>query len=411
MAALCQAVNESITHGGRQPDICPVGIEIETEGQILLGTAPPTAASAYRAPEIPPGGGSLPSSIIYSAGLILYEIFTGKGPSGGDRIPLRSLRPDIAPDLSEAIMACLESDQEWRPKDLSYVLQVVSRLGAENKKPAAVVRPSPKPSVKPIAKPAAPASEDLRMRFDAVRKRGGGSGHTPVMAIVIGVIILAGAGVGLWLWMTSTPLTPVPATPVNTTPAPPLAKPSPVASSKPANPTPAPMATPTAAINATPTPFSQATPVPIATPALPVVTPTPFVRLTPPPLPVRTTPTPLPALTPVPVQVATPTPAPVVPDLPAVLTAIAPPQTVRGGPASLYDVHGKNLRADLRLVVLNKNREVASGFEVQKQRFASDSLIKALIRIDVAVQPGTYSVLLADGKGFSTNFLTLQVNK
>ena len=79
---------------------------------------------------VPVVEGAAPSaqSDIYAAGVIFYEMLSGRSPTPDRPTPLSDLRPDIQRDLTDAVMGCLEKGPDWRPKDLSYLLQVVRTL-------------------------------------------------------------------------------------------------------------------------------------------------------------------------------------------------------------------------------------------------------------------------------------------
>ena len=90
-----------------------------------------SGASRYRAPELQEGAAHSAQSDIYSAGVIFYEMLSGRSPSPDRPSPLADLRPDVPRDLTDAVMGCLEKGPDWRPKDLSYLLQVVRTLRSQ----------------------------------------------------------------------------------------------------------------------------------------------------------------------------------------------------------------------------------------------------------------------------------------
>jgi serine/threonine-protein kinase len=91
----------------------------------LSGT---TGTPDYMAPEQVEGRRGDPRSDLYSLGVILYEMLTGRVPFGGNGVaamrakvvsdpdPPRQFRPDIPAGLEEAILLALERDPTKRPE-------------------------------------------------------------------------------------------------------------------------------------------------------------------------------------------------------------------------------------------------------------------------------------------------------
>jgi serine/threonine protein kinase len=420
LEGICDALHQA--HSGNQlrGDIAPTSIEFGQSGgyEILSGAAAP---AGYRAPEARSGAGG-PMAAIFSAGVIFYEILAGKHPfpggaTSGPAEPLRSVRRDLPSELTDAVMACLEVDPEWRPKDLSYVLQVVRRLRGSTPAPAPASRPAPRMALE--SKPKA--------RTETVRRRPSSRGRPPLMAIAVGATLLIIGGVVLWLRsVPSGPSKP------SAKPAPTVAgTPAATTSTSPAVPTPAPSspvlqpsAGPSVKPTPTPTPGPVAVASPIASPAHVAATPTPSLATpTPTPRPSATlapviaaTPTPVvatppPTPVPTPVPVATPPPAaPAPPTEPALLKSIAPPMMAPNS-TSLYDLHGSGLRAELRAVFL-KGRDVAPGINVVRQKFVNSTKIQVLVRVEEgAGSGGGYSVVLVDAEGRATNGAPFQIGK
>src|SRR5215468_8426611 len=134
---LCSALNDAHARGTVHRGLEPARIEVESDGRCDLSDAVTAAPSPrYRAPELAEGSPPSPQSDIYSAGVIFYEMLGGRPPAGDRPSPLADLRPDVSRDLTDAVMGCLEKGPDWRPKDLSYLLQVVGTMRAAGGKSA-----------------------------------------------------------------------------------------------------------------------------------------------------------------------------------------------------------------------------------------------------------------------------------
>ena len=134
---LSRALNEAHARGVIHRALEPANVEVDTDGRCQLSSAVTgSSAPPYHAPELSEGGSPSPQSDIYSAGVICYEMLSGRSPSGERPTPLADLRPDVSRDLTDAVMGCLEKGPDWRPKDLSYLLQVVGTMRASGAKGA-----------------------------------------------------------------------------------------------------------------------------------------------------------------------------------------------------------------------------------------------------------------------------------
>ena len=400
---LCSALNGAHQRREVHRALHPGNIEVASDGTCDLSEAVSGSLSPrYRAPEVVEGGPPSAESDIYSAGVIFYEMLSGRSPSGERPTPLSDLRQDVSRDLTDAIMGCLERGPDWRPKDLSYLLQVVASMRSTG------ARSGGRAAARAAPEPARMGSS----RAGGGRKAARGSAsrsNVPLYALV--VLVVAGAGAGLWWYFNQGHdggIAQVPsARPTITQPTPlPEATPTPRA---PVVATPR----PTPRVGATPTPTPLPTP-----PPTPAPTPVPTPRATPTPEPVRTvvaTPTPT---TPTPV-VATPTPAPTpapvavtTPPRPAehaVLTAVSP-LAVKRGITTMLDVRGTGLRADHQARIL-RVKEAVNGVSIVRQKWMDPTLIKVLVNIEAGANPGAYAVALFDAQGTQTNGLSFTVSK
>jgi serine/threonine protein kinase len=404
-SALSYAHEQGVLHRALKPANIQVGSD--GEGRLMsfgLGsssTALGDAAPTYGAPEVLEGMPDTSQSDIYSAGVVFYEILSGQGTAADEGPvvkPLRELRPDVSKDVADAIMACRERSPDWRPKDLSYLLEVVRRARGEAG-PTTKASSAPRPA----AATPQPSRRNERSRpgptFGA---RKPARSPVPILAAIVLVVV---GGAAAWFLSqspapggTSVP-TPLPAVTTPTT--------TPFAPQPPINPGPtvAPATTlAKAGVASTPTPALE----PVRT------TPPPTTAST--PEPVRTTPPPTTTLAPQPTPTPTPPPkidpvavAPVdAPLAPAALTAVSPP-TVRRGARTLIDVRGTGLRAGMQASLV-KGRGPAEGLVVVNQRFVNATLIQVFLEVESGASPGTYSLALADGQG-STNAARFEVAK
>ena len=104
-------------------------VSTTTNTGTLIGTV------AYLSPELVTGGGADARSDIYSAGIVLFELLTGKQPYTGD-VPIRvalqhanstvpapsTLVPGLASDIDELVQWCTSVDPEDRPIDGNALL-------------------------------------------------------------------------------------------------------------------------------------------------------------------------------------------------------------------------------------------------------------------------------------------------
>lgn len=103
----------------------------------------------YAAPEVLVGQAASVAADMYSLGAILYEILAGVPAFGdltgqalraavlaGDVVPLRAVRPDIAPALARLVEELLELDPMARPRSTRELSQRLAVFGASEHPPA-----------------------------------------------------------------------------------------------------------------------------------------------------------------------------------------------------------------------------------------------------------------------------------
>jgi serine/threonine protein kinase len=394
---LCSALNEGHQRGALHRGLAPATIEVASDGSCDLSDAisATSSSSRYRAPELGEGAAHSAQSDIYSAGVIFYEMLSGRSPSPDRPTALADLRPDVPRDLTDAIMGCLEKGPDWRPKDLSYLLQVVGTLRGQG-------------AGKGVRTPARQTEAPRAARATSAARRPAKTGSSASLPMIAVVLVLAGGAAGAWFWLKGGATSPagpktaavrpsVPTTVATTLPTEaPAATRTPGPSTKPAAP-PAgasPSSQPVATPPPTPTPppvtqVARATPPSVATPA-----PTP-------------PPTPTPAPTP---EAAAPAPDVVAAaNEPTVLTAVSPLQLKRGA-TTILDVRGSGLRSDQRATVL-KIKEAPNGISVVRQKFVNGGLVQVIVKLEPTAAPGAYGLALADTAGTFSNTLSFTVAK
>lgn len=424
VAGLCSALDDahrrSVVRGGLEP----AGIDVGTDGSCRLDSDPPRAGSPYAAPELAEGGPPTSKGEIYSAGMIGYEVLSGRPLFDSDPPrPLQDLRPDLPRDLTDAVTACLERDPEWRPADLAYLLAVVQSL--QNEAKAAATPPST-PTRRVNPPPRAILEVAPRKRWDDR------SALTRALPVVLVAVAIVGTG-GAWLWFEVSRPSRKPAGGIRSAapsiPPTTLAQNAAASVGSPSAPTPSVLPTRAAA----PPSSLAATPsvAPLASPRTPASSgassPNPRPSATPPPLTTTAAaPPPAPASPPEAPRPLNPqpTPEPSLPEReepaagaaaqalvgPATIRAIAPFR-LRAGSLHVLDVHGAGLRADHRArIVPQKRREPEAGFAVTRYQLRNPSLLLVFLQVDAAVRPGRYAFSLVDASGVESNAFTIEIS-
>jgi tRNA A-37 threonylcarbamoyl transferase component Bud32 len=337
LTAIANAVDYAHRRGMVHRDLKPANIMFTSEGQPVLTdfgiakivgakrftvTGAVSGTPAYMSPEQGQGERGDERSDIYSLGVILYEMVTGRVPFDADTpfaiimkhikdpLPLpRQVYSQVPEPVERVILKTLSKNPDDRYQtagEMARALQQALTPPATPTIPAeTAVRPVVRPQEARAAVPVAPVP--------AAEKR-----RLPLVPILVGggLVLVALAAIGGFLAFGPLRATPTPPVPTK------IALP-------PAINTVEPTAMPVPTDTPIPTPTDTSTPAPTPTPVIIVVTPTPLPTDTPTPVP---TPTPV-------VIVVTPTPLPVTPT-PAVAAAEDTPTPV---PPSTSGLRGKIL--------------------------------------------------------------------
>jgi Protein kinase domain len=416
--ALAQAVEDGHHASHQYAGWSPSQITIKSDGGIDLTAIDLQENSAedlaYVAPESAGGREHTPRSDVYSAGVLLYEILAGAHPFGGASVqqprgaakPLSEVRRDLPQDLTDAITACLERDPNWRPADLSFVVQVAretaGKMGGKVAPPAAA--PAPARRTASVSTPSRKDSGPSPTFGRPVESRS----RLPI--VIAGLLIVVSAGAAVWMFRRPaapaepvTAATPVPATAAPSTPSPEV--------TVTAAPTKAGAGARTVAAAA-----AGATAAPLAPTRAPVATlPVSAETLAPTTPPVVHTPAPVNT-----VLSAANTPAATAP--PAVKTAEAAepagpivlrslsPLKIRRGFNALLDVHGDNLRADSPITMTKaKGKGEPGDIMVIRRKLADPALLQVLVNVAANASTGPYVLVITDGQGRASNPLPFEV--
>jgi serine/threonine-protein kinase len=109
--------------------------EVQTKGGMIIGTA------AYLAPEQVSGGTSDARTDVYAAGVMLFELLTGKQPHTGESPlavahkhvnefvpPPSSIQPGLSPALDTLVAMATSRDPDLRPANAGQLLRAIQEV-------------------------------------------------------------------------------------------------------------------------------------------------------------------------------------------------------------------------------------------------------------------------------------------
>ena len=297
-----------------RPRLTDFGIARAVASSGLTRTRAVMGSVQYIAPELARGRPAVPASDIYSLGVVLYEMATGRVPFQGETdlaVALahieqtppapRALNARLAPDLESSILRALAKSPDMRFASAAEFADALRGGSAQSRRAAQVLSPAAAAAAtrrlptapQPIQQPAvarrgttsavaaaAPLSTPFSRRTARPQPRGASNSMVGLLVALAAVLLALGAG---FYGLAS--LSRAGVAPPDPTPAPPTAQPT-----APPKPAAVPTSTP-APPPPSPTPQPSDTPVPPTPTVVPSPSPVPPTATPPPPTPRPPTPT------------------------------------------------------------------------------------------------------------------------
>ncbi|HEX7252294.1 MAG TPA: protein kinase, partial [Thermoanaerobaculia bacterium] len=233
---VAQALEHAHARGVLHRDIKPGNILLAREGRVkvadfgigklLSGTGDLTrtgqmiGSPAYMSPEQIRGEKLDPRSDLFSLGVVLYELLTGRRPFPGDSIttlvyqilhtepkdPL-TLRADLPPSTSDVIVRLLAKSPDRRPSDAAAFLKEISRIEGEL---TAIDHSAAITEVRPVlaAEPTVRTEPPPPARVEPAAARQSGPAY-----VLAAAALLAAVAIFAWVWKSVTSRTVLPAAP------------------------------------------------------------------------------------------------------------------------------------------------------------------------------------------------------
>jgi len=123
---IMKALDQNLKHGNVVENLTPESISIDASNTVRFDRTAPRVF-AYVAPEIVSGGQPDQGSMIYSMGIILYEMLAGSLDNVGLKKP-SEVMPDVPSWLEELTMKCMSRDRADRYSDLGEIFSTLMSL-------------------------------------------------------------------------------------------------------------------------------------------------------------------------------------------------------------------------------------------------------------------------------------------
>jgi len=211
-ATICEALGYAHRIGIIHRDVKPANVLVGGDGTLKVGdfgiakaaftshdvttTGSILGTVTYLSPEQAKGEEPTACSDLYSLGIVLYELASGRAPFQGETQiatamkhiheepqPLRSLRADIPRDFEHVVMKALAKDPGERYASAEEMNRDLERVGGRGAGTTATFAPTPRPAPGPAPAPAGSGAAGGDLRW--------------IVQVLIGVLVLVGAVVAL----------------------------------------------------------------------------------------------------------------------------------------------------------------------------------------------------------------------